>query len=653
MTELEKNETSDDAEQPLSKSQPTSEGEPEGDEGGILKDNRKKSKDRRCCSCWTRMSYCNRAVLLGTAGILLSLCALAFYVGIYSPNWWRIAVDKPAPKGVLHPPNPEVPQPPSPSTQHVFQNAAVCSDSDVCSRIGRDVFTRGGHVVDAAIATMFCLGLTNMQSMGIGGGFIMNLYLRDQQKAYTLDAREISASAAFESMHLHDPNTTIEGPLSLGTPGELMGYWEAHQRFGRLPWRDLVAPAIKVCEQGFPMSRHMEDSTKINPRIQYDPMLRSMLFNETTGTFRRMGSIVRPTKLCETLRIVAENGGTDLYNGTLADLFVEDLKELGSIITREDLQAYRVKWSDSIPIKMNGDTMYIIPPPGSGLLLGFIMKILKGYHFTPENIATKNETIRTYHRIIEAFKWTYGKRTEIGDPDFVDITQLINDLTSDEYAEQIRLKIEDTFTSQEPKDYGGNFHISEDHGTAHISLLAPNGDAVSVTSSVNFYFGCGNMGNRTGIIFNSGMDDFSSPGLKNYFGLPGSPPNYIRPRKRALSSMSPTIVVGNDGNVKLVIGAAGGTKITTAVAMATMRILWFGQDVKEAVDAPRFHHQLIPMWVDYEYGMEDYLVDGLEKLGHKTNRYNYRGSIICAIKKNDTAIYGNADFRKEGDVFGF
>uniref|UniRef100_A0A1B0GMM7 Gamma-glutamyltransferase n=1 Tax=Phlebotomus papatasi TaxID=29031 RepID=A0A1B0GMM7_PHLPP len=209
-----------------------------------------------------------------------------------------------------------------------------------------------------------------MQSMGIGGGFIMNIYLRDAQKAYTLDAREISATAAHEKMHLHDSRTTIEGPLSLGTPGELMGYWEAHQRFGRLPWRDLVAPAIKVCEQGFPMSRHMEDSTKINPRIQYDYMLRGLFFNETTNSFRRMGSIVRPTKLCETLRIVAEKGGADLYNGTLADLFVEDLKELGSIITREDLEAYRVKWSDSIPIKMNGDTMYIIPPPGSGLLLG-------------------------------------------------------------------------------------------------------------------------------------------------------------------------------------------------------------------------------------------------------------------------------------------
>lgn len=172
-------------------------------------------------------------------------------------------------------------------------------------------------------------------------------------------------------------------------------------------------------------------------------------------------------------------------------------------------------------------------------------------------------------------------------------------------------------------------------------------------SPVQLYsFGCGATGNRTGIVLNSGMDDFSSPGLKNYFGLPGSPPNFIQPRKRALNSMMPTIIVGADRDVKLVIGAAGGTKIPTAVAMAIMRTLWFGQNVKEAVDAPRFHHQLIPMEIDYEFGTKDQVVHGLEAIGHKTNRYQYRGSIICAIQRNKTAIYANADFRKAGDVFG-
>lgn len=161
------------------------------------------------------------------------------------------------------------------------------------------------------------------------------------------------------------------------------------------------------------------------------------------------------------------------------------------------------------------------------------------------------------------------------------------------------------------------------------------------------------MGKRTGIILNSGMDDFSSPGLKNYFGLPGSPNNYIEPQKRALNSMTPTIIVGDNGQVKLVLGAAGGTKIITGVAMAIIRTLWLGQDVKEAVDAPRIHHQLVPMEVEYEYGNQEQLIKGLEAIGHKTKRYHYRGSIICAIQQNSSAIYANADFRKAGDVFGF
>lgn len=179
--------------------------------------------------------------------------------------------------------------------------------------------------------------------------------------------------------------------------------------------------------------------------------------------------------------------------------------------------------------------------------------------------------------------------------------------------------------------------------------MVTNSDLFISSSS----FGCGSMGKRTGIILNSAMDDFGSPGLKNYFGLPGSPPNFIEPRKRPLNSMSPTIIADAEGNVKLVLGAAGGTKIITSVAMTIMRTMWFGQDIKQAIDAPRFHHQLEPMVVEYEYGTQDQIVKGLEAIGHKTQRYHHRGSVICAIQQNKSAIYANADFRKAGDVFGF
>ncbi|XP_053698974.1 glutathione hydrolase 1 proenzyme-like [Sabethes cyaneus] len=410
-----------------------------------------------------------------------------------------------------------------------------------------------------------------MQSMGIGGGFIMNIYIKEENKAYTLDAREISAKAATEDMHVHDPSTTNEGPLSIATPGELKGYWEAHKRFGKLPWKEVLQPSIDICNNGFQMSKHMYDSIHINPRIKHDKQLREMFVDANTHEFHKAGTLIKPSKLCQTLIYIAENGGNSLYDGKLEDDFVEDLKEMGSIITKEDLDSYSVRWDDSIPIKINGDTMFVIPPPGSGILLGFIVNILRNYNFGPENVSTVNETILTYHRIIEAFKHSYGKRTLIGDPKFVNIDELVRNLTSPEYGEEMRLEIEDDSTKMNPSDYGGEFYMKDNHGTAHISLLGPTGDAVSVTSSVNFYFGAGLSGKRTGIIVNSGMDDFSSPGLKNYFGLPGTECNYIRPQKRALSSMSPTIIVGSNGNVKLVVGAAGGTKITTAVAMVKYR----------------------------------------------------------------------------------
>ncbi|XP_055588084.1 glutathione hydrolase 1 proenzyme-like isoform X2 [Uranotaenia lowii] len=591
--------------------------------------------------------------LLASTTVML---AVSFYLLRNLPSDYPAKRLPPTGDDGLMPPNPRYTDTkvvPSYTPLHVFKNAAVCSDSEICSRIGRDIFQKNGSVIDATLATMFCAGLSNMQSMGIGGGFIMNIYIKDEQKAYTLDAREISAKAATEDMHLEDPSTTNEGPLSIATPGELKGYWEAHQRFGNLSWKEIMQPSIDLCRSGFEMSKHMYDSLHTNSKVKFDPQLRQMYVDESTNAFYTPGTIIKPDQLCKTLEYIAEHGGDTLYRGELAKQFAEDLKDMGSIITLEDLETYKVRWNESIPIDINGDSMFVIPAPGSGVLVGLIFNILKRYNFKPEDLASVNATILTYHRIIEAFKHAYGKRTHIGDPEFVDVEDFLRDLISPEFGEQIRLTIDDNKTKEDPRDYGGEFFIKDSTGTAHISVLGPNGDAVSVTSSVNFYFGAALTGKRTGIIVNSGMDDFSSPGLKNYFGLPGSERNYIRPQKRALSSMAPTIVVGKDGNVKLVVGAAGGTKITTAVATIIMKSLWFDSDIKEAVDTPRFHHQLIPMALQYEYGNLEDVLKGLEAKGHKTFRYRERGSIVCGISQNDTGIYANADFRKGGDVVGY
>uniref|UniRef100_A0AAG5DAN6 Gamma-glutamyltransferase n=1 Tax=Anopheles atroparvus TaxID=41427 RepID=A0AAG5DAN6_ANOAO len=539
------------------------------------------------------------------------------------------------------------------STLHMFESAAICSDSEICSNIGRELLKRNGSAVDAAIGTLFCAGLTNMQSMGLGGGFVMNIYRRQEHRAYTLDAREVAAGRATEDMHLHDPSTTNEGPLSVAVPGELKGYWEAHQRFGTLPWADVLRPTQQLCRRGIPITKHMQDSLSFNAKALADAKIRDLFTDPATGRRKQQGDLVRPDTLCDTLDRIATEGGDSLYLGPLAEEFAADLRDMGSIITLDDLRSYSVIWNESIPIELNEDTMFVVPPPASGVLLAFIMNILKGYRFNPSDVASVDSTVRTLHRIVEAFKFAYGKRTEIGDPRFVDVRDLTANLTSAAYAETVRKRIEDERTRNEPVDYDGHFFTPNNDGTAHISVLAPSGDAVSVTSSVNFYFGAGLVGSRTGIMVNSGMDDFSSPGLLNYFGLPGSKANFIQPHKRALSSMSPTIVTDAEHNVKLIVGAAGGTKITTAVALTLVRALWFGYDIKQAIDAPRLHHQLVPMAVQYEYGNLDIFVKGLQAKGHQTTRYRERGSIICAIAQNSSGVYANADFRKGGDVAGF
>jgi gamma-glutamyltranspeptidase/glutathione hydrolase/leukotriene-C4 hydrolase len=262
--------------------------------------------------------------------------------------------------------------------------------------------------------------------MGLGGGFFMNIYIKNESKAYTLDARDMSAGAATEEFYA-DKNQDF-GQYAITVPGELKGYWEAHKRFGGLPWKDLVQPTIDLCHRGFEMSKHQYDSIHfLNKwkKVDTDPELKRMFIDEKTGQIRSQGAIIRPKVICKTYERIAEVGGDDLYNGELAEMFAEDLKEMGSIVTKEDLAAYHVHWYDSVPVEINNYTLFLTPPPSSGFLIGFIMNILKGYHFGPEDLANVPGTILTYHRMIEAFKYAYAKRTLISDPAFKNMTEVM------------------------------------------------------------------------------------------------------------------------------------------------------------------------------------------------------------------------------------
>lgn len=555
----------------------------------------------------------------------------------------------------LVPPDPESVQPPSWSKLRTFKRGAVCADGAPCAVIGKNILEQNGSAVDAALAALICNGLVNMQSLGFGGGFMMTIYQRSTRQAFVLNARDRAPLAANSTMYKDKPNASFYGALAVAVPGELAGYWEAHQRFGKLPWADLFKESIELCEKGYVMTLAQYDSLVYNKRSIYnDPTLRELFVDPATNEFRKAGSSIKPRALCETLRIIAEKNATEFYNGTIGRNLVEDLREQGGIITMKDLNEYRVSWDQPIQTNLSGDIkLFTTGLPGSGAVLSFILNVLDGYGFTPDSMIDFNTTILTYHRMIETFKYAYALRTDLGDGAFIDMTEVIKNLTSSSFARAIRKKISDEKTWQDPQQYGSSIHAgAEDHGTAHVSVLTENGDAVSVTSTINYYFGSGVVSRRTGIVLNNAMDDFGIPSRTNYFGVPPSPNNYIAPKKQPLSSTVPSVLVDRNGDVKMVVGAAGGTRITTAVSQVIAKILWMKQTVKEAVDSARIHHQLFPPVIAYEYGVPKQVIDGLKRLGHATKRYRERGSVVCVILYENSTIFANADYRKGGDVYG-
>ncbi|XP_032594039.1 scoloptoxin SSD14 [Drosophila grimshawi] len=543
------------------------------------------------------------------------------------------------------------------STLGVFENAAVCSDMQPCSQIGSDILARNGSAVDATIATMLCNGLLTSQSMGIGGGLLMNIYERETGQSHYIDAQVVAPYASKQNMFDDNYNASIVGPLSIAVPGEVMGYHRAHQKFGKLPWQDLVAPSLKLCETGYQMSKHQENSVRRTwSHIKDNPHYQVVFLNAETGEQHVEGALLKPpAKLCNTYQLLSDNGPMDFYNGTVAKMLAEDLNELGSIITLDDLAAYTAEMRLSITSTLGKDTLYAVPPVSSGSVISHILSILEGYNLTRADLADEESYARTIHRITEALKFGFARRPELGDPRFIDVRELVSQLNNPDSAAEQRAKINDSYVLSGPQEYGALSSYEEDpYGTSALSVIAPNGDAVSVTSSINYYFGSGLIGPRTGIILNDCMADFAMKG-SNQFKLPASPANTIELHKRPMSSQSPMLLTDQEGNVRLAIGAAGGSKILAAIVEVAARYLWLGDDLKAAVDAPRFYSQLFPDTLEYEDGKySESLLQLLQKRGHnllplKTTT----DSVVCALARNATAIYANADYRKRGGVAGF
>ncbi|KAL5572512.1 hypothetical protein UlMin_022109 [Ulmus minor] len=478
-------------------------------------------------------------------------------------------------------------------TEVESEQGVVAADDGRCSEVGASILRKNGHAVDAAVATALCLGVVNPMASGIGGGGFMVVRSSSTTQAQAFDLRETAPLAASENMYENNPIAKLVGALSMGVPGEIAGLYEAWSRYGRLPWKSLFQPAIKLAKDGFVVAPYLGGYiVKSSQMIMNDPGLRQVFAPK--GKLLKVGDTCYNVELGRTLEELAEKGPQVFYNGSIGEKLVKDVKEAGGILTMEDLRNYKVEVMDAMTSDVMGFTLYGMPPPSSGTLgLSLVLNILNSYGSS--NAAKGNLGL---HRLIEALKHMFAVRMNLGDPDFVNVSRYITDMLSPDFAKRIRRRIFDN-TTFPPDYYLPKWSQLRDHGTSHFCIVDADRNAVSMTTTVNYPFGGGVLSSSTGIVLNNEMDDFSTPTEISPDSLPPAPPNFISPNKRPLSSMTP-IIVTKDNQIVGVLGGSGGMNIIPAVAQVFINHFVLGMDPLAAVQSPRIYHKLIPNLVSYE-----------------------------------------------------
>ena len=519
----------------------------------------------------------------------------------------------------------------------------VVSDNKLATEAGMEILNRGGNAVDAAIATAFALAVVDQAASGLGGGGFMMIYDARDKRAHALDFRETAPEASRADLYVRNgkpaPSLSLTGALAVAVPGEVAGLLTATKRFGSLPLAVLVAPAIRLAIEGFPLDaslRYAIERQSSNMK-KFPELGRVFLVKDEVPP---EGEVIRQPDLGQTLKAIVSEGGDVFYQGWVAQAIVDTVKKEGGVLTFDDLRSYKAIWREPLVGSYRNRTVLTMPPPSSGgVALIQMLNVLEGHQLN--QLAHNSGTY--LHLLAEAMKHAFADRAQyLGDPDFVKAP--IATLISKDYATWIRGRISPIKTYP-AKHYGLRNFRTELGGTTHFSVLDRFGNAVACTLSVNTRFGSKILVPKTGIVLNNEIDDFAIHPSGNVYGLVGNEANALQPKKRPLSSMTPTIILQGD-RPELIVGAAGGPRIISATLQAIINVLDFHMPVTEAVEAPRIHHQWIPEEINVEAKLAPETKKSLERRGH-TVRDRPALGLVQAILAKRSKIAGAADPRKE------